>query len=293
MSAQFELAAGSIVGINHRQRFVWKNNQDAYALRRNENLTVAVVADGCGDGAYSEFGARLGANMFAHRLTQLFSHHLHSGRIDDFRQILDGLERLRISMIVNLRESFNEISDGSLSQAVIDHLLFTLLSLVITPTLTYVIGIGDGVYAINGEVKQIGPFLKNAPPYLAYGGLVKSNIDPGLCQFIIHQAILTPELNSACIGTDGAADFEKISDLPLPGKNEKKEKKVVGPLSQFWTDDKYFGNPEALRRRLNLINDEVTKPDWENQELNYEHGLLTDDTTIVVARRRLPPKIKE
>jgi hypothetical protein len=282
MKSLFESVAGSIVGTDHRKQFVWKNNQDAYAIRESDDLMVAVVADGCGEGAHSELGARLGAHLLAHRLTQLFG---WSESTADENALSDGLERLRISIILSLQQLLMEIDRDSRTQSVVDNFLFTLLSIIITPTSTYVIGIGDGVYAINREIVRIGPFPRNEPPYLAYGGLVKSNIAPELCRFTIHKVIPTSELQSACIGTDGIADFGRISNLTLPGKNE-----LVGSLSQFWTEDKFFKNSESLRRRLNLINNCVSQPDWDAQELNQEHGRLADDTTMVVIRRRPQPQ---
>ena len=73
MNELFESAAASIVGTDHRKPFVWKNNQDAFVIRSRGDLLVGVVADGCGEGPYSELGARIGANMLANRLTQAFS----------------------------------------------------------------------------------------------------------------------------------------------------------------------------------------------------------------------------
>jgi hypothetical protein len=61
----------------------------------------------------------------------------------------------------------------------------------------------------------------------------------------------------------------------------------VGPLSQFWTDDRYFANPDALRRRLTLINRESVRADFESRRLVRTPGLLPDDTTVVVLRRRM------
>jgi hypothetical protein len=58
-------------------------------------------------------------------------------------------------------------------------------------------------------------------------------------------------------------------------------------LSQFWEEDRYFRNPDALRRRLALINSEYTHLDREAGVLIREPGLLPDDTTLVAIRRRL------
>ncbi len=282
---QFDIASGSIVGTDHRQQFVWKNNQDALAIRQSDQCIVAVVADGCGEGAFSEFGARLGANMLAHRLTQLFGWQSADGA-DIKREVLDAcLVPLHVSLVASMAERLTEMQSDSRSRAVNDHFLFTLLALVITPHSTFVLGVGDGVYAVNGEVRVLGPFPKNEPPYIAYGGLVESSISPDLARLAVHTALPTADLQSICIGTDGAGDFARISDRTLPGKKE-----LVGPLSQFWTNDAFFRKPEAVRRRLNLINNSLCIPDWKAGEMNEEHGRLKDDTTLIVVRRRSQPK---
>lgn len=268
MAKEFQVASGSIVGTDHRQMFVWKNNQDALAIRCEGDIIVAVVADGCGEGAYSELGARLAAHLTAHRLMQL----AHSGALEEgLGNAEDTFERLRASLILSLLPLAEEMRCDSRTEAVTNHFLFTLLAFVITPSMTYVVGIGDGVYAINGEVSCIGPFEGNEPPYLAYGGLVSSKIAPELCRFTIHRAMPTDELQTLCIGTDGAGDFSRIAGFTLHATPEP-----IGPLSQFWEQGIYFKNPQAMRRRLNLI--------------NRDRGHLKDDTTLVVVRRNTQPK---
>ncbi|MDO8622315.1 MAG: protein phosphatase 2C domain-containing protein, partial [bacterium] len=54
-------------------------------------------------------------------------------------------------------------------------------------------------------------------------------------------------------------------------------------IDQFWTDDRYFRNPDMVRRRLTLVNREAVRA--ENGMLARTPGLLPDDTTLVVIRR--------
>ena len=280
------MAAGSIVGTDHRQQFLWKNNQDAYAVRRQDDIIVAVVSDGCGSGTYNEFGARIGANQLANRLVRSFE---LRNSLQNPEALKESLENIRKNILFSLEELLFIMSDDSRTQTVVNNFLFTLLALVITPETSCVIGIGDGVFAVNGELVKLGPFPKNEPPYIAYGGLVSSNtLSPELNKFTVHRVIPTSELQSVSIGTDGVADFDRIAGMTLPGKKD-----LVGPLSQFWTEDIFFKNPEAVRRRFNLINNSVSQPNWENKQINQEHGRLKDDTTLVVVRRHPEPKAKE
>lgn len=276
---EFEWAAASVVGTDHRKPFVWKNNQDAFRVQVKDDRFIAVVADGCGSGAYSELGSRMGTHLATDALLKIDWTANESG-------IQTSLAFARSEIIASLGRLLGEFGVESRSQFVIDHFLFTLMALVITPERTFVLGIGDGVYAVNGEVVQIGPFPGNEPPYLVYGGLVKSRVAPELCEFTIHRSLSTAELRSVCVGTDGAGDFQRIAGLKMPVQPDPKRVELVGPLSQFWDSDRFFKNPEALRRRLNLINNSSARPNWATKEIETENGRLKDDTTLVVVRRR-------
>ena len=81
-------------------------------------------------------------------------------------------------------------------------------------------------------------------------------------------------------GTDGVRELIDVAQQQLPGKQE-----LVGSISQFWQEDRYFTNPDQIRRRLSLINREVTKLDCQTQKLQKTLGLLPDDTSLVVLRR--------
>lgn len=285
MNRYFESCAGSITGTDHKKPLLWRNNQDAFRVVEKENVLIAVVADGCGSGKFNEMGAHIGINLITGFLVREFVYGMAYNFVGDPQSLAASLEGVRIGASAHLAHLIRLVEPESRSQFVNDHLLFTLQVLVITDTTAFIAGIGDGVYAVNGEVKQVGPFEKNEPPYLAYGDLVKSSIAPESCKFVVHACIPADELASACIGTDGAADFTKIATMTLPGKSE-----VIGPLSNFWTQDAYFKNPQALQRRLNLINNPSSRIDWERKCLDVEHGRLKDDTTLVVVRRRLQPK---
>jgi hypothetical protein len=122
---------------------------------------------------------------------------------------------------------------------------------------------GDGAIAINGKLNQIPAYPNNAPPYLAYG-LYK----PEAINFEIRDLLPTSELESLLIATDGIDDLVKVEDI-----------------NQFWQEDRYFKNPDAIRRKLAILNREETKPDWNKRELIKRSGVLSDDTSLVVIRR--------
>jgi hypothetical protein len=82
----------------------------------------------------------------------------------------------------------------------------------------------------------------------------------------------TAELDHFLLGSDGLLDLRRAAETPIPNGEG-----VVGPLSQFWTEGRFFKNADNVRRRLRIINGGV--------DAGPKDGLLTDDTTLVVGRR--------
>ncbi|MCP3102613.1 protein phosphatase 2C domain-containing protein [Myxococcus sp. K15C18031901] len=259
----FELIAASVQGREHVR--TGRNNQDAWCVRGSEHGLVAVVADGCGSQPCSELGAQLGARRVAHAALE----RLATGARVDEDSFLPGLREDVLCLLGELRKD--------LGRDVLADCLFTLVGAVVTPAHTLVFAAGDGVWALNGELHPLGPFPGNAPPYLTYALL--NDVDTALTSLAL---VATEDVHALLLGTDGVADLAKLADTALPSGEER-----VGPLSQFWTQDRYFANPDALRRRLALLNRESVRADFDARRLVRSPGLLADDTTLVVLRRRM------
>ena len=259
----FDVAAATVMGREHAR--AGRNNQDAFWARASEHGLAAVVADGCGSGAQSELGAQLGARRVVEGALSL----LGLGVPVDSPEFL---QRLGADVLCFLQAISGELGERAIGEA----LLFTVVGAVVTPEHTLVFSAGDGVWALNGDVQRLGPFPGNAPPYLAYG-LLK----PGVVSLKANTLRPTAEVDSLLLGTDGAADLADLAGARVPEREEP-----VGPLSQFWSDARYFQNPDALRRRLSLLNRESVRADFSAQRLVRVPGLLSDDTTLVVLRRR-------
>ena len=259
----FELAAATILGREHAR--AGRNNQDAFWARASEHGLVAVVADGCGSGAQSELGAQLGARRVVEGALSL----LGQGR---GVSAPDFLFQLEADLLCFLKALWGELGEHALGEA----LLFTLVGAVVTDEHVLVFSAGDGLWALNGELHPLGPFPGNAPPYLAYG-LLK----PGAVSLKTQALVPTAEVESLLLGTDGVTELGGLSAARVPERDEP-----VGPLSQFWSEDRYFTNPDALRRRLALLNREAVRADFGARRLVRVPGLLGDDTTLVVLRRR-------
>jgi serine/threonine protein phosphatase PrpC len=257
LANQFEYASGSIIGRNHV--FAGKNNQDAYRIVANEKFIIAVVCDGCGSGKHSEVGAKLGARLVINAIADLLN---QSSDQDLEISKPEFWDSVKINLLQKLKD-FVALSSGDL-EFVNDYLLFTILGSVIISSETVTFSMGDGAIAINGKFTEIPPYADNAPPYLAYG-LYK----PEAINFEIRDRLPTSELESLLIATDGISDLVKVEDI-----------------HQFWQEARYFKNPDAIRRKLAMLNREETKPDWNKRELIKRSGVLSDDTSLVVIRKK-------
>lgn len=253
----FEYAIGSIIGRNHV--LVGKNNQDAYRFVSNPKFVIAVVCDGCGSGKHSEVGAKLGARMVITAISDLLNQGLAISEPDFWDVLKSNLLQKLVDFIAIANEN-----QESVMEFVNDYLLFTIVGLVITPSEAVTFSMGDGAIAVNGRLTQIPAYPDNAPPYLAYG-LYR----PDAVSFEIRDRIPTEELESLLIATDGIDDLVKVEDI-----------------NQFWQEDRYFKNPDAIRRKLSILNREEFKPDWNKRELIKRSGALSDDTTLVVIRKK-------
>ncbi len=273
MKSLFELAVGSIQGKEHLR--LAKNNQDAYHTLSNEQYTIAVVCDGCSSGQHSEVGAQIGVRLIVEMLAKALSSQLIQENQTIPREILEQVQQDLLSQIGSLTKTMG----GNWLQTLKDYFLFTIVGVVITATDLLVFSLGDGVIIINGQELELGSVTDNAPPYLAYG--LSCEVPSQDWLFQVHSLPPLEEVESILIGTDGVRELIKAAQAKLPGKQE-----LVGSIEQFWQQDRYFTNPDQVRRRLSLINREVTKFNSQRQQFHKQVGLLPDDTTLVVLRRK-------
>ena len=259
----FDVTVGSVQGREHAR--TGRNNQDAVCVRESEHGLVALVADGCGSQPCSELGAQLGVR----RLAQAAQARLARGETVDGPAFLPGLREDLLGFLEGL--------GAALGREVWGDLLFTIVGAVVTPVHTLVFSSGDGVWMLNGEVHALGPFPDNAPPYLAYALLRGEDVP-----LVSRALVATDDVHALLLGTDGVGDLLGLAAARVPERDEP-----VGPLSRFWTEDRYFANPDAVRRRLAQLNRESVRADFAERRLLRTPGLLTDDTSLVVLRRRM------
>ncbi|MEO8284978.1 MAG: protein phosphatase 2C domain-containing protein [Chloroflexota bacterium] len=267
---EFEIAGGSVIGREHHR--MHGNCQDAYYLEQLDTCFVAVVCDGCSSSPYSEVGARLAARFLACRIASLASSSPEITPVESF------LEEARLNLLDFLHATALTLG-AAVEQVVHDYFLFTVVGVLTTQSEALFFSMGDGIFAVNGNVMQIGPFPDNAPPYVGYG-LLGEHFSGRQLSFVIHCRMPTAHLDSFAIGTDGAVDLIAAEGQTVPGSD-----KQVPPLREFWREDIYFTNPAALTNRLCLINTDVITIDWQAHRRVTQCGRLRDDTTLFVGRR--------
>lgn len=282
MQKIFEIARGSIPGANHLQRgnlLIGRNNQDACASHQDDEITVAIVADGCGGQDRSEVGANLGAQLMVKALERQYYRYKSLAAQKGFSTVLPTmLEAARQDVIALLRIVATTLAgDGSFSAAINDNFLFTLVGVLVTPMGAAFFSIGDGLFAVNGKVTRIGPFKNNEPPYIAYALYASRWTDEEL-RFVVNQLTDVEELDNFLVGTDGVGDLCLASERTIPGAIE-----LIGPLEQFWSTDAYFSK-SGIRRFLARVNSTHSKA--VNGQLVVDVPRLPDDTTLIVGRRK-------
>lgn len=265
----FEVCGGMVAGYDHTLpgKPGGRNNQDAFSIWRRDGVLVGCVFDGCGSGRRSEFGAVLGSRIVPRHIAEAVRQHAQApaGEI---------LEAASGAILHDLETQAWLLSDeDGPAQAIEDHLLFTVLGFALTDQRALVFGAGDGLWAINGEIRAIDQH--NRPSYLGYGVLGHS------ARLELHADLPCSSIETLLVATDGAAALDARADemIPMVGG-------LVGPLAQFWRDDIFYRNADAVRRRLALINQDRAWWDAAARRLIRHPGFLNDDTTLVALRRQ-------
>ena len=291
MFEQFEYVSASVIGRDHvlsgkglRTTLVSGNNQDAtFGRLASQRYIIGIIADGCGQGLHSEVGAKLGSVY----MTERISAYLDTHRMDMFtdpsmRYSAERfLETIRLDMVAFAHQ--HAVTCHSPMWAFENYHRYSFLGVLVTFNGAMIFAIGDGVYAINGDVHSIS-FPDNKPPYFTYAntGSPVTNNNPELLKFQILERKPLDEVETLLIASDGLDWLITAGEhLELPGRSD-----TVGPVSQFWTNDEFFANAFAMQRRLKILNRDVTTIDWDKRKTSTVSGILRDDTTIVAIRRK-------
>ncbi len=244
------ITGASIPGSDHTMpgKPSWKNNQDASYISATDDMTIGIVADGCGSGATSEVGSFLTARLLGESLRKSVILELAQNRP------FTGWVRLESRLLAQISTLVDLLGDRS-SETIGETFLSSIVGFVRTEFQTTVFHLGDGTIWIDREVIQLGPFPLNAPPYLAY-----RLHDPKAQSLIVREFPI--ETKEIMIATDG---IEYLPDIDAT-------------LSQLIADPRTFSNSDFLRRQIARINQERIEGGL------LIPGPLRDDITIILQK---------
>lgn len=263
----FDIAIGTTAGRRHRTGVNLASNQDAVRYTASGELIVGVLADGCGSQPYSEFGSRLMVEL----LTKLIRRHHAAGRAFDDA----GFAMIYTALVQRLKTAASVLLDGSTVEALNAHLMATAGGVIITSETTTFFGAGDFVFLVNGVGHLWEPEEGNKPLYPALALAF-----PGDARFFFRTLSLpTAEVTNFVFATDGGVELMKVckaEDELVPGTDDR-----AGPIDKIWSTDEFYTNTEALGAWLNSL-----AQNWRMPGPPHHGGLLEDDTTLVVGRRK-------
>jgi hypothetical protein len=283
-------AAAAVSGARHTR--IGRNGQDAAAMWLGTETGAVVVCDGCGSGASSEVGARLGAQLVIGALAK----RLASGESCEARERGDvpttaasrsrgdvlttaaSCQRGDVPTTATAREAERgdvpitfafwdgvraevvatldalvRAMPGPRERVVHDYFLFTIVAAVAIDDRIAVWVLGDGAYAIDDRVRELGPFPDNQPPYLAYDLLG----DPQPAHLEVARG------DRVVVATDGVAEI---------GLH------VVGA-------PQLVRHPDALRRQLAVLARTPERVDWDQRRVIRESAPLQDDGAVAILER--------
>lgn len=281
----FEIAHGSVIGRDHR--ISGKNNQDSYHIYYDNNFMAAVVTDGCGDPSCSgsEVGAKLGAKLVTNAIREAYYLYYNTHLINSFWSLAEYYISEGIRDAVNVAYGSLWCHDeGMVKKIVNDMFLFTIVGVFATEEDFVIFTIGDGSAFVNDVPVYIEKWEDNSPPYIGYkltgvyDNIVHKIYGIPATSFYFPLKTKTNTVRNFLIGTDGVDDFLRAEDY-IRVRNGN------GKISQFWENDEFFVNSNALTNRLNAINQDTQEINWEQQKVKKLNGPLRDDTTIIVGRK--------
>ncbi len=221
MDYPFSITAGTQIGSAHIHG--GKNNQDGWAIYQDQQIAIAVVADGCGSAPHSEVGAKLGSKLLCEIIRESATDYSL-----DWEAISD-------KFLWQIRAIANNMT-AHVMQALHDYFLFTVVGCVITPQSSFIFSAGDGYYALNGNLYELPAMQGNRPPYLTLS-LLDSRFPT---QLSIHQEVHSAEISSILLATDG---FGEIAHQEI--------------IDDFISNPKYQKNLDCIRRKLCLLQKEI------------------------------------
>ena len=248
--SQIRTTGAAVTGARHLRTA--RNGQDAVAVWSGEITGAVVVCDGCGSGASSEVGARLGAQLVIAALARRLAH----GASPAEPALWEGVRADVVARLGALASAM----PGELARVVHEHFLFTVVAAAVAGDHAAVWAIGDGAYAIGARTQVLGPFADNQPPYLAYD-LLDMPQDA-------HLATAPATASGAIVvATDGVAEIG-LDAIAI---------------------ERSLAHPDALRRRLAVLARGAETIEWDARRVVRAPAALQDDGAVAILAWRGRP----
>lgn len=244
--------AAAVTGARHLR--LGRNGQDAAGAWVGAGAGAIVVCDGCGAGASSEVGARLGARLVLAALAARLARGASPTEATVWAEVRAEVGAALAQIVVLLGPP------AAREALVHEHLLFTIVAAAVRGDALAVWTLGDGGFAFGadapGPAIVRGPFADNQPPYLAYDLVAR----PAAAELVTA----TLPRGVVVVATDGVAEVGL--DAALAG----------APLAR------YLAHPDALRRRLAVLARGGERIDWDARCIARTPAVLQDDGAVGV-----------
>lgn len=275
---KFGMSGGSVSGSYHTRpgQFGTINNHDSMSMIHKPEVLISVVCDGCGSGAHSEVGAKLGSKILSELIYKNIAYIARGGRKfgdHNFPGYEDGFNIIEQQFLAQISTLASSMSDSlsSFRDVINDYFLFTTVGFIVLNYNTYTFSLGDGSLLVNGKEYCQKEYPGNAPPYFAFKLTAPGHHDYEDLKFdvISHS---TGDIETIMSATDGVDYIHENKDLLI-------KKKPVGDSNQF-IERHFWGEGEGnVQKRLNILSRDVVKDNI------VKPSFLKDDTTVVVAGR--------
>ncbi len=249
-------AAAAVTGARHLR--IGRNGQDAAAVWAGEGCAAAVVCDGCSSGAYSELGARLGAQIGIRLLRDALE---DGGRARELWTAFRAQLTAELSAVATAMTA----GSGDRERVVHEHFLFTMIAAAWSGNggdEVAVWAVGDGGYVLGERVVALGPFPNNQPPYLGYE-LLGEQTQPS------HLEVADGSCGQVMVVTDGVVEV----------LGEHVEVAALG-------EARCFEHSDVLRRKLAVLAKGAERVDWSEQRIVRQPAPLQDDGAVAIVRWR-------
>lgn len=203
-----------------------QDNQDFALVVDEGDFTSLIAVDGCTSSQHSKVGAVLTAQLIKSslklRVPVLLSLKKRQGRSDWRASFPLKLARLLRADVLNGLREIAYLMTGEDPEAVesfaSEHLLCTILAAVIVEDCVVVMGLGDGVFELNGTLTAIEAVRQSMPPYLAYALYRKNEFDTNFQIFAVRDL---KNVKSVGVFTDGMLYLLASQGWYSPGGREK------------------------------------------------------------------------